>query len=220
MSQKKILIIDDETVTTHIISQKIEKRGFLVEAINDPQIILNDIQRLRDYSVVLLDIVMPQISGIDMLLEIRKHYSQNILPVIMMTAQSSVEDIVNALDLGANDYVTKPVNLDILVSRIQTQHKVIALNKEQEFRKQIEAINAMVATYHHEINNPLAIATGSLHKLSSNLESNQPDKQSIERLEHALERIATIVSKIEEINEESSIKIEEYIKGSSIVKLD
>ena len=74
-----------------------------------------------EFDLVLLDIEMPGVSGLDALVAIRKTYSPIQLPVIMVTARSHSEDIVNGLELGANDYITKPVDFPVALARIHTQ---------------------------------------------------------------------------------------------------
>src|SRR3989440_9607084 len=71
--------------------------------------------------LVLLDIEMPEISGLDALKTLREAYSPIELPVIMVTAKNQSEDIVKALDMGANDYLTKPIDFPVAVARIGTQ---------------------------------------------------------------------------------------------------
>jgi DNA-binding response OmpR family regulator len=70
---------------------------------------------------VLLDILMPRISGLDVLRLLRARYPAADLPVIMATAKDQSSDVVEALQLGANDYVTKPFDFPVVLARIQTQ---------------------------------------------------------------------------------------------------
>jgi DNA-binding response OmpR family regulator len=68
--------------------------------------------------LILLDIMMPDISGIDVLRELRRTYNSEILPILMVTAKNESGDIVEALELGANDYVSKPIDFPVVVARI------------------------------------------------------------------------------------------------------
>lgn len=215
-SLKKILIIDDEEITTHIISQKIQKKGYNVTVLNQAHKVIKDLSLLKDFDLILLDIVMPETSGIEILKLIRNSQEYQHVPIIMMTAQSSVEDVVNALELGANDYISKPVNFDILISRINTQYRLLELRQEQEQRKQVEAINAMVATYHHELNTPLSIAFTSLEKIKKENQENI----NIERLEFSLYRISNIIEKIQRVKESSEISFKQYMSDSQMVDLE
>ena len=77
--------------------------------------------RHRDFALVLLDIEMPRVSGLDVLRVIRQRRSASELPIIMVTARQESADIVEALNSGANDYVTKPVDMPVALARIQAQ---------------------------------------------------------------------------------------------------
>jgi class 3 adenylate cyclase len=78
---------------------------------------------------VLLDVMMPDLSGIEVLTHLRRRYSQSDLPVIMATARDASEDVVEALRLGANDYVTKPLDFPVVLARLETQ---LALKKQKD----------------------------------------------------------------------------------------
>ena len=92
--------------------------------------------------LVLLDIEMPEITGLDALRILRKVYSAAELPVIMVTAKNQSEDIITALDLGANDYLTKPIDFPVAVARISTQ---LAHKRAQEALKESEERYALAA---------------------------------------------------------------------------
>jgi diguanylate cyclase (GGDEF)-like protein/PAS domain S-box-containing protein len=92
--------------------------------------------------LVLLDIEMPEISGLDALKTLRDHYSPGELPIIMVTAKTQSEDIVKALDLGANDYLTKPIDFPVAVARIGTQ---LSTKLAQEALKESEERYALAA---------------------------------------------------------------------------
>ena len=73
------------------------------------------------FDVVLLDIMMPDLNGLDVLKILRQSFTATRLPTIMVTAKDQSEDVVEALKLGANDYVTKPIDFPVSCARIQTQ---------------------------------------------------------------------------------------------------
>jgi DNA-binding response OmpR family regulator len=132
----------------------------------------------------------------------------------MVTAKSDASDVVELLSLGANDYIVKPIDFEIAVMRIMTHIKIGTLFREMGRLKQVEAINAIITTYNHEINNPLSIAFGCL-KLC--LKKN--DTESLEKLESSLWRIASIVRKIQETTFTDEIKFENYSKNTKMIKI-
>jgi diguanylate cyclase (GGDEF)-like protein/PAS domain S-box-containing protein len=114
-----LLIVDDEESNRDMLSRRLKRQGFSVNVAEDgPQAL--DCVRNQALDLVLLDIRMPGMSGMEVLKGIRERYSPTQLPVIMVTAESNSASIVEALDLGANDYITKPVDLPVALARIRT----------------------------------------------------------------------------------------------------
>jgi diguanylate cyclase (GGDEF)-like protein len=116
----RLLIVDDISDNRTILTRRFQRRGFdVVEADNG----LTAIELIdRDpFDLVLLDVMMPGIDGIETLKRIRNQRSASALPVIMVTAKSESGNIVDALELGANDYVTKPVDFAVALARVNTQ---------------------------------------------------------------------------------------------------
>lgn len=212
----KILIIDDDEISTHILSTKLRKLQYTVSVYNDPSIVMEDIKIVEDADIVLLDIMMPKFSGYDVLKEIRQYYSQNNIPVIMVTSQNTTSEIVDALTLGANDYVNKPIQFEVLLSRIETQTKVLELHKKDINNKQIQLFHAIVATYNHEINNQLNIALN----ISKVLRKDLKDNKAINRLDHAIEKIGQFVKKIEELNPTIDHSMKDYLNEAKMLNLN
>jgi len=115
-----LLLVDDEEMNRDALSRRLARKGYTVlTADSGPRALeLVDTHRV---DAVLLDVMMPGMSGIETLRHLRKVRSVVDLPVIMVTAKDRNEDVVEALDLGANDYVTKPINFDVALARIRTQ---------------------------------------------------------------------------------------------------
>ncbi len=115
-----LLLVDDDAMNRDALSRRLMRKGFTVlTADNGPRALaVVDTQRV---DAVLLDVMMPEMSGIETLRRLRQSHSVSELPVIMLTAKDSTEDVVEALELGANDYVTKPIDFAIALARIRTQ---------------------------------------------------------------------------------------------------
>ena len=119
-AQPRILIVDDIADNRTILARRFVRRGFdIVEAEDGPTAL--KLIATEHFDVVLLDVMMPGMDGTEVLVRIREDWSPVELPVIMVTAKSQSEDIVNALDLKANDYVTKPVDFNIALARVNVQ---------------------------------------------------------------------------------------------------
>ena len=114
-----ILVVDDLPANRDLMVRRLERSGFAVlAAASGPEAI--ELVRHGNVHLVLLDIMMPGMTGIDVLRTLRMTYSSAALPVVMVTAKTDSEDVVEALSLGANDYVTKPVDYPVALARIQT----------------------------------------------------------------------------------------------------
>ena len=118
--QFSLLLVDDNEMNRDMLSRRLHKRGYDVTAVSGGREALSLVQR-EDFDLVLLDIMMPDIDGIEVLKTLRKQHSLVELPVIMVTAKNHNDDVVNALSLGANDYVQKPLQFEVLLARIEIQ---------------------------------------------------------------------------------------------------
>lgn len=212
MMEKKILIVDDDKINAEMLSKRLIRRGFTVSLVHTGLDAIDYINELRPH-IVLLDILMPDMSGIEVLTEIRKKYSQVEIAVMMVTAKSEVSDVVLALKLGANDYIQKPVNIEIAVARLNTQHFALKSHQAAIDKNELESINAMIATYNHEINNPLTIAFGFLWKLKKDY---RPEYMA--QIENALQRVVGIVKQIDNLSTTKKEK-ENYASQDKIFKL-
>jgi class 3 adenylate cyclase/CheY-like chemotaxis protein len=112
-----LLVVDDNEMNSDMLAKRLSKRGFRVDIASDGAIALTMIDQ-QPYDAVLLDVMMPGISGLDVLRRVRKTRSSTDLPIIMATARDGNDDIVEALKLGANDYVKKPIDLPVLLARV------------------------------------------------------------------------------------------------------
>ena len=118
--KSRILVVDDVADNRDILVRRLTRRGFdAVEAVGGH----DALEKLasQHFDVVLLDIMMPDLGGNDVLRRLRQTHSEVELPVIMVSAKSQSEDVVESLNLGANDYVTKPIDFSVALARIGTQ---------------------------------------------------------------------------------------------------
>ncbi len=133
--QGALLVVDDNENNRDVLSRRLRQKGFLVSVAADGPEALAHIER-DSYDLILLDVEMPGMSGLEVLTRLRANRSQTQLPVIMVTARSEGADIVEAFGLGANDYVTKPVDFAVALARIRTHlaHKwaVTDLHESEE----------------------------------------------------------------------------------------
>lgn len=163
---RHILLVDDSKVNRMVAEARLKEAGFEVTSVDGGRVALELLERTDPppkFDAVLLDIMMPEIDGIEVLRRTRKLWNSIQLPILMATAKGQPEDVVEALRLGANDYVTKPLDLPILLARMNA-HLNISHQHEMLRRAQSSLMNAarsettglLAAGVAHEIRNPLA----------------------------------------------------------------
>jgi two-component system, cell cycle sensor histidine kinase and response regulator CckA len=139
--QGALLVVDDDQKIREMLSLRLKREGHAIVGAASGQEAL-DLVRTSQIDLVLLDYCLPDISGLEVLKTLRETHSINQLPVIMVTGKSQSEDIVAALNLGANDYVTKPLDFPVALARIQTQ---LSLKRAEEaLRKASEELEMRV----------------------------------------------------------------------------
>jgi diguanylate cyclase (GGDEF)-like protein/PAS domain S-box-containing protein len=137
----RLLIVDDNEMNRDMLARRLARKGYVIGLAENAQGLLERVKR-EAVDLVLLDIEMPELTGLDALKTLREHYSPGELPIIMVTAKTQSDDIVKALDLGANDYLTKPIDFPVAVARIGTQ---LASKQAQEALKESEERYALAA---------------------------------------------------------------------------
>jgi adenylate cyclase len=115
-----VLVVDDNEMNRDMLSRRLQAKGYEVSTAEDGYRALEMLSQ-RNYDTVILDVMMPGISGLEVLRKIRLTQTMSDLPVIMATARDASEDIVEALRLGANDYVTKPLDFQVVLARLSSQ---------------------------------------------------------------------------------------------------
>ncbi len=143
-TQASLLVVDDNPENRDMLSRRLARRGYTVAVAEDGQQALTMIEA-QHFDLVLLDIMMPGISGLEVLKILRQRYSVADLPVIMATAKDQSSEIVEALQVGANDYVTKPLDFPVVLARVQTQLSLKrAMQEVRRLAAQVELRNRFI----------------------------------------------------------------------------
>ena len=119
-SKPRLLVVDDNIDNRVILARLFQRRNFDVAEVDCGMRAL-ELIAAGSFDAILLDIRMPDMSGLDVLRTIRSEHSPDSLPVIMVTGNNQNSDIVEALELGANDYVSKPVAFAVALARVKAQ---------------------------------------------------------------------------------------------------
>ncbi|HSW39917.1 MAG TPA: EAL domain-containing protein [Acidobacteriota bacterium] len=132
-----LLVVDDDAMNRDLMCRRLTRQGYSVSSAgNGKEAIEWVYSNNPDPDLVLLDVEMPDVNGLDVLKRLRETHTQAQLPVIMVTGKACSEDIITALSAGANDYVTKPIDFPVVIARIQAQllrkHAENALRESEE----------------------------------------------------------------------------------------
>ncbi len=117
--QKKIIIIDDDDRNIFALDAVLKSRGYKCIAATSAKEGLEKLQTQHDIGIALIDMMMPEMDGYQMILTIRRNPSLKQFPLIAVTAQAMIGDKEKCLEAGANDYVSKPINVEILLQKIR-----------------------------------------------------------------------------------------------------
>jgi diguanylate cyclase (GGDEF)-like protein/PAS domain S-box-containing protein len=130
-----LLVVDDDALNREMMMRRLSRRGFNVASAENGETAIIWVKQNK-VDLVLLDIEMPGTSGLEVLSALRQLYTPAQLPIIMVTGKISSDDVVQALNVGANDYITKPIDFPVVLARIQTQlsrkHAEEALRESEE----------------------------------------------------------------------------------------
>src|SRR4051794_14542553 len=143
-----ILIVDDEELNRDGLARRLQRHDYEVVAAPGGREAI-ELLGGRRFDLVLLDIMMPGMNGLEVLKFLRRVDSLVDLPIIMVTAKGESEDVVEALELGANDYVTKPLDFPVTLARIRTQlalRRAVAQVKELEGKLEVHNRDLRAAT--------------------------------------------------------------------------
>ena len=119
MANKRILIVEDEEDVMELIRYNLAKEGFNCDSAYNGQEALRKAQAISP-DLVLLDLMMPEVDGLEVCKRLKNSSQTEHIPIVMVTAKSDESDIVTGLELGADDYITKPFSPKVLVARVRT----------------------------------------------------------------------------------------------------
>ena len=131
MNDKRILIVDDERPIVDILKFNLEKEGFATTVAYDGEQAINVALSVKP-DLILLDLMLPKIDGFNVCKEIRKHLT---CPIIMLTAKEEVVDKIIGLELGADDYMTKPFSIREVIARVKANLRKHVLPEDEEEKK-------------------------------------------------------------------------------------
>ena len=146
----RVLVVDDESDVTELLQYRLEQEGYRVATLNDP---LGFVVKVREFEpdLMLLDIMMPELSGIQLCRIVRADPSMKDIPVIFLSARGEVEDRIKGLEAGAEDYVSKPFNINELILRISKMLKRSGAPSQPAGQSRIEIAGVVIDEDLHQL---------------------------------------------------------------------
>ncbi|QTD48483.1 ATP-binding protein [Sulfidibacter corallicola] len=158
-----ILVVDDEPVNRQVLINQLSFFDCRITEAGGGQEALKLIDGTATFDLVLLDLMMPTMSGYEVCQQIRERFSQSELPIIFLTAKNRLQDLVTGFDYGGNDYLIKPVAKEELLARVRTHLALLHVNRHlekevrartgelREHNRELETLNDVVQTINREV---------------------------------------------------------------------
>jgi len=160
-----ILVVDDVADNVEILQMRLEAQGYEVVTAADGLEALDKIHRLSP-DLVLLDVMMPKLDGIETVKRLKADASLPFIPVILVTAKADASDVVGGLEAGGDDYLTKPVDHAALSARVRAMLRIKALHDTvQDQARQLEDQAAELAAWNRSLEERVAVQLGEIEKV-------------------------------------------------------
>lgn len=202
---RKILVVDDQPINIKLLQRKLEREGF------DVLTAYNGIECLKVVAadkpdLILLDVMMPEMDGIETCHKLKQNEETKTIPIIFITAKSSKEGKLEGLNVGAVDYITKPIDLEETLARVKTQLRIQEIyqeNIELQTRlgesRRTAAVGAITQGIAHNLNNLLGVVVGYLDLLKNGFDSPDMVKRSALLMDQAIQRMVNIIRQLSSI---------------------
>lgn len=202
MATPNILVVDDQPINVQLLKRKLERESIRVTTAYNGLDALAAVQTDKP-DLILLDVMMPDMDGIEVCQRLQADEDTRSIPVIFITARSSKEGKLEGLGVGAVDYITKPIDLDETLARVQTQLRFVSINREMVDlqRRLVEArraatIGAVTQGIAHNLNNLLGVVIGYLDLVKAYYDKPEQVKKNAQHVEDAVHRIVSIIKQL------------------------
>lgn len=218
MEKDKILVVEDEKDTRFILDKLLSKNNYeVITAQNGAEAL--DMLNEHKPKVILADWTMPVMDGLELCNILKKNEEHKLIYYIILTARTSLKDRITGLDIGADDFLIKPIENQELLARIRSGIRIYNLQQEFKSVEHNRALLEMAATIGHKINNPLSSLIISLKNIEDEIDKNSADNinEDLEVIRESIERIKTLANDLTHLQKPEVVN---YTPDSKMLKLD
>ena len=151
MARERVLVVDDERDILELIRYNLEREGYAVDTVKSGEEALLLSSRITP-ALVILDLMLPGLDGLEVCRRLKRNDATKSIPVLMLTAKTEDSDIVTGLEMGADDYITKPFSPKVLVARVRATLRRNTESVPEEQENQIAVHDIVIDVSRHEVN--------------------------------------------------------------------
>jgi two-component system, sensor histidine kinase and response regulator len=202
MAAPKVLVVDDQPINVQLLKRKLEREGMAVATAHSGREAL-DLVAADKPDLILLDVMMPDMDGLEVCQHLQADDDTRSIPVIFITARTTKEGKIEGLGMGAVDYITKPIDLDETLARVQTQLRFVSINRELiDLQRRLgdarrsATIGAVTQGIAHNLNNLLGVVIGYVDLIKAYHDKPELVKKNAQHLDDAVVRIVNIIRQL------------------------
>jgi len=214
----KILIVDDNSTNRKLLKNVLAGSGEsyeLFEADNGESAL--EIVEFEMPDVILLDVMMPKMNGYEVCKKLSSDDKTKSIPILFISAMEATADKVKAFKVGGADYITKPINPEEVKARVAAHLRIRKAEMERTEAEGMKTLKAMIATYNHNMNQPLMAAYMFLDVFTAKGDESEKSVQLIGKIKRELDKVKVILEKIQKLDE---AKQTDYVGGIGMIDLD
>lgn len=195
--QYKILIVEDDIANRKIMKSQLTAAKYQVLTAEDGNSALKSIESDKDIDIVLLDLILPDISGFEICKKIREEYSLFEKPVIMVTSKNRIKDLVEGFEVGANDFIAKPYNIYELIARINSSISLKNIYQDNTSLKKVNSLKSdIVDMAAHDLRSPLTIISGYSKRITKLTKPEGKESELANKILNSSNKMLTIIDKM------------------------